>query len=145
MSKVTGPAITMDKKVKGATTGVYFDKYKLAKLCKKFKTQQEFAQTIGRSNTWFFNCMQRGTMAKVDALALKAIYKVDLIIPAPIPEVKEEKPKATIKYNPDGKSNEAGLLLIDKLDEIIITMHKLGNVQMQMLEDLQKITKELTK
>lgn len=127
--------VTVDKKVKGRTTGVYVDLPKFFKLVDKANSQKEFAETIGRSSAWVWNVQQTGLMAKSDALAIKAVYKVDIIAPEPVEE--EEKPQTVVQQN-----NED---VLKKLDEILVAVNRLGNVNMQMLEDLHKITKELVK
>lgn len=126
-----------EKRVKGCTKGVYIDVAKLEKLQKKFPSQREFAASIGRSSAWYWNVMQTGQMAKVDAIAIKGLHKVDLVIPKPEPvEEKKEEVK------PTGVDNKE---VIAKLDELLVAINKLGNVNMQLLEDVHKIAKELTK
>ena len=124
-----------EKRVKGCTRGVYIDVVKLEKLAKKFSSQREFADTIGRSSAWYWNAVQTGRMSKVDAVAIKGLHKVDLIIPEPVVE-KEPEPKQIVMDNKE---------VVAKLDEILVAINKLGNVNMQILEDLHKITKELVK
>lgn len=125
---------------KGSSAGVYIDLAKFSKLLKKFEgSRQEFAETIGRSDSWVGNVLNRGTMAKVDALALKAIYKVDLIIDKPV----EEKPEVKQSENVVVTANNAEILA--KMNELLTAINRLGNVNMQLLEDLHKITKELVK
>lgn len=135
-------AITMEKdnKVKGRTSGVYIDLKKFNKLVEKHSSQEEFADTIGRSKAWVWSVRETGAMAKVDALAIKAVHKVDLILPDPIVE---EKPKAEIKPQVVVQQNNEDI--VKKMDELIQVVNKLGNVQMQILEDVHKISKELVK
>ena len=124
-----------EHRVKGCTRGVYIDVVKLEKLAKKFSSQREFADTIGRSSAWYWNAIQTGRMSKVDAVALKGLYKVDLIIPEPV-VAKEIEPKQIVVDNKE---------VVAKLDEVLVAVNKLGNVNMQILEDLHKLTKELVK
>ena len=126
-------SLAMDgKSKKGSTAGVYVDLVKFSKLVKQFDgSRQEFAETIGRSDSWVFNVLNRGTMAKVDALALKAIYKVDLVIDKPA-EKKEDTKQATDNTE-----------VIKKIDEMIVVINRLGNVNMQILEEIHKLNKEL--
>lgn len=130
-------ATTNDKRKKGTTKGVYCDIEKLVKLASKFSTEQEFAETIGRSNTWLYNVKKSGIMGMSDALAIKCVHGEDVIIEKKEEEVKEEK-----KEN----NNE----LTEKLDEInanikelTTTVSRLGNVNMQILEEFHKLNKEL--
>lgn len=106
------------------------------KLAGKFDTEQEFAETIGRSNTWLYNVRKSGTMGMTDALAIKCVHGVDVIIEKE-EEVKEEK-------------KENNNQLTEKLDEIntnikelTTTVSRLGNVNMQILEEFHKLNKEL--
>ena len=126
-----------ERRVKGCTRGVYIDVVKLEKLAKKFSSQREFADTIGRSSAWYWNAIQTGRMSKVDAVAIKGLHKIDLIIPKPEPiEEKKEEAKPIVVDNKD---------VVEKLDEVLVAINKLGNVNMQILENLHKITKELVK
>ncbi|MCR4687713.1 MAG: hypothetical protein K5659_09090 [Lachnospiraceae bacterium] len=157
-------AVPGTKANKGQTTGVYFDKEKFAKILKKHGgTQQSFAQEIGRSNTWVYNCMQRGTMAKVDALALQQMFKVNLIIDRPYDDIvaeekakkeSEEKAKAllknkkapincAIKMVAEEKANEEGYLIISKLNELNHNILRMGALQAEILKELKDIGKEL--
>lgn len=118
------------------TKGVYCNIEKLMKLAGKFDTEQEFAETIGRSNTWLYNVRKSGTMGMTDALAIKCVHGVDVIIEKE-EEVKEEK-------------KENNNQLTEKLDEIntnikelTTTVSRLGNVNMQILEEFHKLNKEL--
>lgn len=127
---------TNEQRKKGATKGVYCNIEKLMKLASKFDTEQEFAETIGRSNTWLYNVKKSGTMGMTDALAIKCVHGVDVIIEKE-EEVKEEK-------------KENNNQLTEKLDEIntnikelTITVSRLGNVNMQILEEFHKLNKEL--
>lgn len=129
---------TNEKRRKGVTKGVYCNIEKLMKLAGKFNTEQEFAETIGRSNTWLYNVRKSGTMGMTDALAIKCVHGVDVIIEkAEEEEEKEEK-----------KENNSDLT--EKLDEInanikelTTTVSRLGNVNMQILEEFHKLNKEL--
>lgn len=130
-----------EKRKKGATKGVYCDIEKLVKLANKFNTEQEFAETIGRSNTWLYNVKKSGIMGMTDALAIKGVHGVDVIIEKE-EEVKEEEAKEEKKEN----NNQ----LTEKLDEInanikelTTTVSRLGNVNMQILEEFHKLNKEL--
>lgn len=127
---------TNEQRKKGVTKGVYCNIEKLMKLAGKFDTEQEFAETIGRSNTWLYNVRKSGTMGMTDALAIKCVYGVDVIIEKE-EEVKEEK-------------KESNNQLTEKLDEIntnikelTTTVSRLGNVNMQILEEFHKLNKEL--
>lgn len=130
-------ATTNDKRKKGTTKGVYCDIEKLVKLANKFSTEQEFAETIGRSNTWLYNVKKSGIMGMSDALAIKCVHGEDVIIEKKEEEVKEEK-------------KENNTQLTEKLDEInanikelTTTVSRLGNVNMQILEEFHKLNKEL--
>ena len=125
-----------EKRKKGATKGVYCDIKKLVKLANKFSTEQEFAETIGRSNTWLYNVKKSGIMGMTDALAIKGVHGEDVVIEKE-EEVKEEK-------------KENNTQLTEKLDEIntnikelTTTVSRLGNVNMQILEEFHKLNKEL--
>lgn len=127
---------TNEKRKKGTTKGVYCDIEKLVRLANKFNTEQEFAETIGRSNTWLYNVKKSGIMGMTDALAIKCVHGVDVIIEKE-EEVKEEK-------------KENNNQLTEKLDEInanikelTTTVSRLGNVNMQILEEFHKLNKEL--
>lgn len=127
---------TNEKRKKGTTKGVYCDIEKLVRLANKFNTEQEFAETIGRSNTWLYNVKKSGIMGMTDALAIKCVHGVDVIIEKE-EEVKEEK-------------KENNTQLTEKLDEInanikelTTTVSRLGNVNMQILEEFHKLNKEL--
>lgn len=127
---------TNEQKKRGVTKGVYCNIEKLMKLAGKFDTEQEFAETIGRSNTWLYNVKKSGTMGMTDALAIKCVHGVDVIIEKE-EEVKEEK-------------KESNNQLTEKLDEInanikelTTTVSRLGNVNMQILEEFHKLNKEL--
>lgn len=127
-----------EKRKKGATKGVYCDIEKLVKLANKFSTEQEFAETIGRSNTWLYNVKKSGIMGMTDALAIKGVHGIDVVIE----KEKEEETKEEKKEN----NNE----LTEKLDEIntnikelTTTVSRLGNVNMQILEEFHKLNKEL--
>ena len=129
---------TNDKKKKGATMAVYCDIEKLTKLASKYKTEQEFAESIGRSNTWLYNVKKSGVMGMTDALAIKGVHGVDVTIE----KQKEEEKKEEKKEN----NNQ----LEEKLDEInanikelTTTVSRLGNVNMQILEEFHKLNKEL--
>lgn len=125
-----------EQRKRGVTRGVYVNIEKLMKLAGKFDTEQEFAETIGRSNTWLYNVRKSGTMGMTDALAIKCVHGVDVIIEKE-EEVKEEK-------------KENNNQLTEKLDEIntnikelTTTVSRLGNVNMQILEEFHKLNKEL--
>lgn len=125
-----------EQRKRGVTKGVYVNIEKLMKLAGKFNTEQEFAETIGRSNTWLYNVRKSGTMGMTDALAIKCVHGVDVIIEKE-EEVKEEK-------------KENNTQLTEKLDEIntnikelTTTVSRLGNVNMQILEEFHKLNKEL--
>ena len=125
-----------EKRKRGATKGVYCDIKKLVKLANKFSTEQEFAETIGRSNTWLYNVKKSGIMGMTDALAIKGVHGEDVVIEKE-EEVKEEK-------------KENNTQLTEKLDEIntnikelTTTVSRLGNVNMQILEEFHKLNKEL--
>lgn len=125
-----------EQRKRGVTRGVYCNIEKLMKLAGKFDTEQEFAETIGRSNTWLYNVRKSGTMGMTDALAIKCVHGVDIIIEKE-EEVKEEK-------------KENNNQLTEKLDEInanikelTTTVSRLGNVNMQILEEFHKLNKEL--
>lgn len=127
-----------EKRKKGATKGVYCDIEKLVKLASKFSSEQEFTETIGRSNTWLYNVKKSGIMGMTDALAIKGVHGVDVVIE----KEKEEEAKEEKKEN----NNE----LTEKLDEInsnikelTTTVSRLGNVNMQILEEFHKLNKEL--
>lgn len=127
---------TNEQRKRGVTKGVYCNIEKLMKLAGKFDTEQEFAETIGRSNTWLYNVRKSGIMGMTDALAIKCVHGVDVIIEKE-EEVKEEK-----------KENNSDLTA--KLDEIntnikelTTTVSRLGNVNMQILEEFHKLNKEL--
>lgn len=127
---------TNEQRKRGVTKGVYCNIEKLMKLAGKFDTEQEFAETIGRSNTWLYNVRKSGTMGMTDALAIKCVHGVDVIIEKE-EEVKEEK-------------KESNNQLKEKLDEInanikelTTTVSRLGNVNMQILEEFHKLNKEL--
>lgn len=127
---------TNEQRKRGVTKGVYCDIEKLMKLAGKYDTEQEFAETIGRSNTWLYNVRKSGTMGMTDALAIKCVHGVNVIIE------KEEEAKEEKKEN----NNE----LTEKLDEIntnikelTTTVSRLGNVNMQILEEFHKLNKEL--
>lgn len=127
---------TNEQRKRGVTKGVYCDIEKLMKLAGKFDTEQEFAETIGRSNTWLYNVKKSGTMGMTDALAIKCVHGVNVIIEKE-EEVKEEK-------------KENNNQLTEKLDEIntnikelTTTVSRLGNVNMQILEEFHKLNKEL--
>lgn len=127
---------TNEQRKRGVTKGVYCNIEKLMKLAGKFDTEQEFAETIGRSNTWLYNVRKSGTMGMTDALAIKCVHGVDVIIEKE-EEVKEEK-------------KENNNQLTEKLDEIntnikelTTTVSRLGNVNMQILEEFHKLNKEL--
>lgn len=127
---------TNEKRKKGATKGVYCDIEKLVKLASKFSSEQEFAETIGRSNTWLYNVKKSGIMGMTDALAIKGVHGEDVVIEKE-EEVKEEK-------------KENNTQLTEKLDEIntnikelTTTVSRLGNVNMQILEEFHKLNKEL--
>lgn len=127
---------TNEQRKRGVTKGVYCNIEKLMKLAGKFDTEQEFAETIGRSNTWLYNVRKSGTMGMTDALAIKCVHGVDVIIEKE-EEVKEEK-------------KENNNQLTEKLDEIntnikelTTTINRLGNVNMQILEEFHKLNKEL--
>ena len=70
---------TNEQRKRGVTKGVYCNIEKLMKLAGKFDTEQEFAETIGRSNTWLYNVRKSGTMGMTDALAIKCVHGVDVI------------------------------------------------------------------
>lgn len=125
-----------EQRKRGVTRGVYVNIEKLMKLADKFDTEQEFAETIGRSNTWLYNVRKSGTMGMTDALAIKCVHGEDVIIEKE-EEVKEEK-------------KENNNQLTEKLDEInanikelTTTVSRLGNVNMQILEEFHKLNKEL--
>lgn len=127
---------TNEQRKRGVTKGVYCNIEKLMKLAGKFDTEQEFAETIGRSNTWLYNVRKSGTMGMTDALAIKCVHGVDVIIEKE-EEIKEEK-------------KENNNQLTEKLDEIntnikelTTTVSRLGNVNMQILEEFHKLNKEL--
>lgn len=127
---------TNEQRKRGVRKGVYCNIEKLMKLAGKFDTEQEFAETIGRSNTWLYNVRKSGTMGMTDALAIKCVHGVDVIIEKE-EEVKEEK-------------KENNNQLTEKLDEIntnikelTTTVSRLGNVNMQILEEFHKLNKEL--
>lgn len=126
----------MNREKKGVTRGVYVNIEKLMKLAGKFDTEQEFAEKIGRSNTWLYNVRKSGTMGMTDALAINCVHGVDVIIE------KKEEAKEEKKEN----NNQ----LTEKLDEInanikelTTTVSRLGNVNMQILEEFHKLNKEL--
>jgi chromosome segregation ATPase len=129
---------TNEKRRKGVTKGVYCNIEKLMKLAGKFDTEQEFAETIGRSNTWLYNAKKSGTMSMTDALAIKCVHGVDVII--------EKEEEEEIKEEKKEKNSD----LTAKLDEInanikelTTTVSRLGNVNMQILEEFHKLNKEL--
>lgn len=131
-------ATKKEMRKKGATQGVYCDIEKLVKLANKFNTEQEFAETIGRSNTWLYNVKKSGIMGKTDALAIKGVHGVDVVI--------ERKEEEETKEEKKENNNE----LTEKLDEIntnikelTTTVSRLGNVNMQILEEFHKLNKEL--
>ena len=131
-------ATTNDKRKKGTTKGVYCDIEKLVKLASKFSTEQEFAETIGRSNTWLYNVKKSGIMGMTDALAIKGVHGVDVII-------EKEKEEEEVKEKKENNKE-----ITDKIDEInasikelTTTVSRLGNVNMQILEEFHKLNKEL--
>lgn len=127
---------TNEQRKKGATKGVYCNIEKLMKLAGKFDTEQEFAETIGRSNTWLYNVRKSGTMGMTDALAIKCVHGVDVIIEKE-EEVKEEK-----KEN-DNQLTEKLDEINTNIKELTTTVSRLGNVNMQILEEFHKLNKEL--
>ena len=128
---------TNDKKKKGATMAVYCDIEKLAKLASKYKTEQEFAESIGRSNTWLYNVKKSGVMGMTDALAIKGVHGVDVTIEKQKEEEKEEKKESNNQL--EGKLDEINA----NIKELTTTVSRLGNVNMQILEEFHKLNKEL--
>lgn len=127
---------TNEQKKRGVTKGVYCNIEKLMKLAGKFDTEQEFAETIGRSNTWLYNAKKSGTMSMTDALAIKCVHGVDVIIEKE-EEVKEEKKESN--NQPTEKLDEINA----NIKELTTTVSRLGNVNMQILEEFHKLNKEL--
>ena len=129
---------TNEKRRKGVTKGVYCNIEKLMKLAGKFDTEQEFAETIGRSNTWLYNAKKSGTMSMTDALAIKCVHGVDVIVEkAEEEEEKEEKKENNSDLT--GKLDEINA----NIKELTTTVSRLGNVNMQILEEFHKLNKEL--
>lgn len=128
---------TNDKKKKGATMAVYCDIAKLTELASKYKTEQEFAETIGRSNTWLYNVKKSGVMGKTDALAIKGVHGVDITIEKQKEEKKEEKTESNNQL--EGKLDKINA----NIKELTTTVSRLGNVNMQILEEFHKLNKEL--
>lgn len=127
---------TNEQRKRGVTKGVYCDIEKLMKLAGKFDTEQEFAETIGRSNTWLYNVRKSGTMGMTDALAIKCVHGVNVIIEKE-EEVKEEKKENNNQLTE--KLNEINT----NIKELTTTVSRLGNVNMQILEEFHKLNKEL--
>ena len=127
---------TNEQRKRGVTKGVYCNIEKLMKLAGKFDTEQEFAETIGRSNTWLYNVRKSGTMGMTDALAIKCVHGVDVIIEKE-EEVKEEK-----KEN-NNQITEKLDEINENIKELTTTVSRLGNVNMQILEEFHKLNKEL--
>lgn len=125
-----------EQRKRGVTKGVYVNIEKLMKLAGKFNTEQEFAETIGRSNTWLYNVRKSGTMGMTDALAIKCVHGVDVIIEKE-EEVKEEKKENNSDLT--GKLDEINA----NIKELTTTVNRLGNVNMQILEEFHKLNKEL--
>ncbi len=127
---------TNEKRKRGVTKGVYCDIDKLMKLAEKYDTEQEFAETIGRSNTWLYNVRKSGTMGMADALAIKCVHGEDVIIEKE--EVKKEE-----KKEDNNKLTEKLDEINAKIKELTTTVSRLGNVNMQILEEFHKLNKEL--
>lgn len=129
---------TNEKRRKGVTKGVYCNIEKLMKLAGKFDTEQEFAETIGRSNTWLYNAKKSGMMSMADALAIKCVHGVDVII-----EKEEEEETKEEKKESNNELSEKLDEINTNIKELTTTVNRLGNVNMQILEEFHKLNKEL--
>jgi hypothetical protein len=99
----------------------YIDVRKLKNVVSNYNTKEEFLNKIGRGKSWYYKLLKDGTCFLNDALAIKAETGVDLII---------AKPVETATPTDNNSSVEK------KLDELIATINRLGNVNMQILEAL---------
>lgn len=111
-----------------AKNRVKVDLVQLEGLRRSFPTVKEFTSTIGRSDSWYSDVTITGTMHITDALAIKALHGVDVIITEPEPEVEEQPTEQT-----------ADAEIIKRLDALIEAQAN----QAKMLADIGIILLEL--
>ena len=83
-----------------------------------------FGKSLGHSETYINHVRNSGAMKFADYMLVKSLYGVDV---KKIEEIKE-----AVKDDSD---------LEKKLDEILTAINRLGNVEMQILEELHKKNK----
>ena len=104
---------------------VRVDVYRFMDVKKSNKmTNMQFGNCIGRSDSWVGGVERRGTMHYTDALAFKAYWGVDIMLPDKWEEEEEE---------PEVKECSEELTAIsDKLDRILKVLEKIGGTLEQM-------------
>lgn len=106
-----------------------------------------FCESIGHSSSWFRH--SKTGITRADLIAIRSVYGVDVELKEePKPEVKETAKDTSVDLSEvngwlceiaskfDEKTSQEAI--ISKLDEIITTLNKLGNIGMQVLEELHK-------
>lgn len=102
-------------------------------------TKGEFAISIGHTSSWYRHALDQGGMiTPTDYIAIKGLYGVDvkLIEPKKKEEIKES---SAVTDDSASKIEEVTLLLKD----ILTAINRVGNVEMQMLEELHKFNQRL--
>ncbi len=128
----------------GVRTTINFDIEKVdALIANKGITEKEFSESLGHTSGYYRHAKERGTLTTTDYLLIKSIYGIDV-------ELKEKEEKIettndTIKDIVDVIREKNNDDVLKKLDEVLTTMNKLGNIQMQLLEELHKTNSHLLK
>lgn len=128
---------------------VKIDKEKINKIINSNgMTANEFNNSVGHSEGWIRKVFKRGTMAPSDVMLIKVVYGVDITL-----KEEEKKEPISVADNTDSKDMRAidftdiitvlketdkSTEIISKLDELNKNVIRLGNVNMQILEALNK-------
>lgn len=110
-------------------------------------TPKTFSESLGHTSSYLKHVRDTARMTVSDQLLIKSMYGVDVKLeekqPVPV-KVKEEEPKI---------DTDAILLAIEdstkqivgRIDTLIATINREGNVQMQILEELHKTNSHILK
>ena len=127
-------------------TTVQIDGEKLRTVIKANKMSgYDFSQSIGHDKTFINKVIKRGVLSLSDYLLIKSMYGVDIKLEE-APQVEEKKEESSV-------DTDAILLAIEdstkqivaRIDTLIATINRTGNVQMQILEELHKTNSHLLK